>query len=152
MKPLVYLAGPISGLTYAGATDWRQYAAKLLEPEIHALSPMRDKAFLAHLDNISGHGNEYKHLSPLATSKGVTTCDRFDCTRADVLLVNLLGAERVSIGTMIELGWADAARIPVVLVMEDGGLHSHLMVNEIVGYQVPCLDDGIALVKTVLGV
>jgi hypothetical protein len=35
------------------------------------------------------------------------TRDRFDATRCDVLLVNLLGAERVSIGTMMEVAWAD---------------------------------------------
>ena len=152
-KPLVYLAGPISGLNYGDATDWRDYAKKVFEPEVHALSPMRNKEFLRHLDDISGHGEEYKHMSPLATARGVMTRDRFDCTRCDVLLVNLLGAKRVSIGTVMEIAWADLSRIPIVLCMEaEDNPHRHMMVMEAIGYHVENLDDGVALVKAVLGV
>ena len=39
--------------------------------------------------------------------------------RCDVVLMYLIGAKKVSIGTMIEAGWADAYRKPVVLVLED---------------------------------
>lgn len=120
MKPLVYLAGPISGLSYGGATDWREYAAKMLEPEVKGLSPMRNKQFLSHLSNISGTGEDYKHISPLATARGVMTRDRFDCTRCDVLLVNFLGAKEASIGTCMEIAWADLSRIPIVCAIENG--------------------------------
>ena len=40
----VYLAGPITGLTYDGATDWRHaVAADLNSVGIKGLSPMRGK-------------------------------------------------------------------------------------------------------------
>ena len=49
----VYLAGPITGLTYDGATDWRAYAkARLAKFGIQAVSPMRAKEFLKALPSM----------------------------------------------------------------------------------------------------
>jgi hypothetical protein len=43
----VYLAGPISGLNYDGATEWRiGFAGALAEVGIKGLSPMRAKEYL----------------------------------------------------------------------------------------------------------
>ena len=39
---IVYLAGPITGKTYAGATDWRHDFGLIL-PKVIKLSPMRGK-------------------------------------------------------------------------------------------------------------
>ena len=89
--------------------------------------------------------------NPMTCSKGIVTRDRFDCTRADAVLFNMLGAKTVSIGTCIEFGWADAARNPVVLVMEDASnLHDHPMVREIAGFRVNDLDAGIRLLERIL--
>ncbi len=147
-KPLVYLAGPIKGLSYAGATDWRTHAAGLLHiGGIVALSPMRHKAYLRPEQDIA----DAYPLSPLSSQRGITTRDRFDVLRCDVVLANLLGAEAVSIGTMIELGWADAARKPVVLVMEpEGNPHDHAMVRELAGFRVPTLNDGLEIVTALV--
>ena len=97
----VYLAGPITGLTYAGSTDWRRYMIdKFARIGVKALSPMRGKEYLAQLKGtISGTGEEYAHLGVLSLSRGVMTRDRFDATRCDVLLVNFLGARNISIGS-----------------------------------------------------
>jgi hypothetical protein len=51
----------------------------------------------------------------MSKPKGLTTRDRWDAMRCDVLLVNLLGATKVSIGTVLEFGWADAMDIPIVV-------------------------------------
>jgi len=44
----VYLAGPITGLSYEKAVDWRRYAQIVLleEGDIVAVSPMRSKDYL----------------------------------------------------------------------------------------------------------
>src|SRR5689334_14211258 len=98
MKPQVYLAGPITGLSYAGSTDWRHYAInKLANAGIKGWSPMRGKEYLAQLEKISGTGEEYVHLGAMSTPKGVINRDRWDATRCDLLLANLLGATQVSI-------------------------------------------------------
>jgi nucleoside 2-deoxyribosyltransferase len=44
---LVYLAGPISGLNYEGATNWRDHAKSYLnEFGIKGLSPLREQDHL----------------------------------------------------------------------------------------------------------
>lgn len=148
----VYLAGPISGLSYGGCTEWRQAAiAELAVVGITGFSPMRAKEALAHLTSISSDGKEYAHLSHFSTPRAVMTRDRFDATRCDVLLVNLLGAQKPSIGTVMEIAWADLARIPIVCAIEpSGNPHEHMMVTEAIGFRVPTLDEALAVIKAIL--
>lgn len=150
----VYLAGPITGLNFAGCTDWREHAIKeLADAGIKGLSPMRAKEYLASLEGvISGTGEEYAHMGPLSLPQGVTTRDRFDATRCDVLLVNLLGAERVSIGTVMEIAWADLKRTPIVCAIEESGnVHEHMMINQAIGFRATSLEQALHLVKAVIG-
>lgn len=146
---LLYLAGPIAGCTYGECTDWRKYVASKLPPHIHGVSPMRGKEFLEKKMKKQVLGSEYAE-SPLCLVPGVTCRDRNDVFRADAVLVNLLGAKKVSIGTMIELGWADASRRPIILVMEPGNVHENLLVRGVSGFVVDNLDDAIAVAVTVL--
>lgn len=152
MTKSVYLAGPISGLSFAGASDWRRHVRdELAKSGIDAFSPMRWKDYLAGFDVLSGHGREYSHLSPLSSPRGVITRDRFDATRCDVLLVNLLGATQVSIGTVMEIAWADLSRIPIVCAMEkEGNPHEHMMVAEAIGFRVDTLDAAIHCIRAIL--
>ncbi len=171
--PRVYLAGPITGLSYGGATDWRAQAfATLRNSGIVAYSPLRAKTYLKDETNIDGSPEAYQRKHPLSAPKGIVTRDREDVKRADVVLMNLLGAERVSIGSMIELGWADAYRVPVVLVLETGAQyevrgdrvatatdvvsvnqsnpHHHAMVDQLAGYIVPTLAEALYVVKALV--
>lgn len=151
--PTVYLAGPISGLGYAGATGWRDCAAKLLGARgIKALSPMRGKECLADVTRFTADGDAYRHLSPLATNRGIMTRDRWDATRCDVLLVNVKGATSVSIGTVMEIAWADSRRTPIVMITEPGNVHDHGMINEAVGYKVETLEDAVTVIAALIGV
>ncbi len=150
--PLVYLAGPISGCSYRECTDWREgVLTELAAVGIQAASPMRAKNYLAKLTTISATGQEYTSMSPLSTPRGVITRDRFDTQRADLVLVNLLGATRVSIGTMIELGWADSVKTPTIVVMEpSGNPHEHMMVSELTGFRVSTIEEAVQIAKAIL--
>lgn len=153
MIPTVYLAGPITGLTYCGAADWREaIRADLQAAGIKAFSPMRAKQYLASLAGpISGTGEEYAHLGALSLPRGVMTRDRFDATRCDVLLVNLLGAKQVSIGSVMEIAMADIVRTPIVCVIEEkGNVHEHMMLNEAIGFRVSSLSEAVHIVKAIL--
>lgn len=142
----VYLAGAIAGLMYGEAVDWREYAQrKLALANIDAYSPMRAKKFLK--DRVLG-GADDKH--PLTSARGIVTRDRFDVMNADLVLANLLDTDKVSIGTMFEMAWADMLRVPIVVVMEDGNLHQHLFLHETAGFIVPTLDEGIEIVIAIL--
>ena len=155
MTATVYLAGPISGLNYNGATEWRDHAiAELALAGIKGLSPMRAKDYLKGVERDVGFSatcEEYGHLSPLSGPRGIMTRDRFDATRCDVLLVNLLGATKVSVGTIMEIAWADLCRTPIVVAMEPtGNPHEHAMVTEAIGFRCVTLDEALHVVLSIL--
>lgn len=146
----VYLSGPITGLTYDEGQDWRDWVYReLATVGVHGLSPLRGKDYLRKEGVLT---DKYLNIHPLSTPKGIVTRDRNDTINADVMLVNVLGAERVSIGTVMEIGWADLARVPIVLVMEPGNVHDHAMVTEVAGFITSDLDESIDIVLTILGV
>lgn len=144
---LIYLAGPILGTSYGIATDWRNFVRQKLPAEYICLSPMRGKEYLKNEAVItkSLHGGH-----PLSTPRGINTRDRNDVIRADLVLVNFIGAENISIGTCIELGWADMLRKPIIIAMEDTNVHYHKMVRDIAGYIFPTLEEAANMVVTVL--
>lgn len=150
----IYLAGPITGQSYGSATDWREHFPDILdkiagnslsyaylEPiyrYIQCMSPMRHKDYLLNETTI---GDSYEE-QVMSSQRGITARDRNDCIKADVIIVNVLGATRVSIGTMIEMGWADANRVPIILVMEkDGNIHEHAMVRELAPFRVTTIEE-----------
>jgi nucleoside 2-deoxyribosyltransferase len=152
MPSKVYLAGPIAGLMYGEATDWREHArSRLSQFGIIGLSPMRGKEFLASVAGpLTADEDAHSSLGPIYTSRGIMTQDRWDATRCDVMLVNLLGAKTVSIGTMMELAWADLSRIPTVVAMEPGNIHQHPMVAEAIDFRHATLDGAIQNVLAML--
>jgi len=146
---LVYLAGPITNLSWASSTSWRDYVCEQFPEEIGGLSPLRTKQYLQTSDAIKDSYEDGEWV--LSTQRGLYARDRFDCTRADVVLVNLLGATTVSIGTTMEIAWAAGHNIPVVLIMEKrGNIHEHAMIREACPFRVDDLDDGIRVVKAIL--
>jgi hypothetical protein len=146
----VYLAGPITGLSYEGCTDWREYAIKKLKGwGIKGVSPMRGKNYLLEEISVKDAYSE----KVLSCSRGITIRDRYDSTNCNVLLANLLGAKKVSIGTMIEYGWGDSARAPIITVMEkEGNPHEHAMIRELTGFRVETLDEGLYIAKAILDI
>lgn len=143
---LVYLAGPILGQTYGEANAWRNYVVKNLPPNIVALSPMRNKEYLSSAEII----NKLEHTNQLSTPRGINTRDRNDVIRADLVLVNFLGATNISIGTCIELGWADILRKPIIITMDTTNVHWHKMVRDIAGFIFPTIEESVEMVKKIL--
>lgn len=130
---VAYLAGPITGCSYGEATDWRDEVIQNLDPRIEGMSPLRGKTYLEEEESIDA---EYE-ANVLSCARGIMSRDHNDCKRADLLIVNLLGAKSVSIGTVMEIAWAFAYRIPVICVIEeDGNLHDHPMIREAISFRV----------------
>ena len=156
----IYLAGPITGLSWGECTDWRTEFQKRMvgaRETIKVLSPLRAKDYLS-AEKIIGDSYEQTKIehplvSVLSSQKGITTRDRYDVMTCDVIVANLLGAERVSIGTVMEIAWADMLRKPIVLVMEKtGNLHDHAMVRESSGFRVETLDQAADIVRAICAV
>jgi nucleoside 2-deoxyribosyltransferase len=149
-RPSTYLAGPIAGCSYAGATDWRLSAqSDLARLGITAFSPLRCKTHLSGVAVLdSGHNPEH----PLCSPEAIFARDRFDVERVDALFVNLLGATHVSIGTVMEIAWAHVWRKPVVVVMEpSGNVHDgHAMLMQCLAFRTDNVTTGLELLAAIL--
>jgi len=144
---IAYLAGPITGLSFDGAVDWREEFIKQMPVEIDGMSPLRGKVYLEGTKNIAA---SYEKIV-LSSARGITTRDYNDCKRCDILVANLLGADTISIGTVMEIAWAKSFQIPVVAIMEpEGNVHEHPMITECIGFRVETLEEAANIVKVVL--
>jgi len=151
---LIYLAGPITGLSYGEALDWRAEVRERLAasaPHIECIDPMRTKQHLAAVDTIGPHG----HAGALLDSHAVVARDLWDVDRCDVVLMNLSGASEVSIGSMVELGRASVRGKFVIVVLppadpasEHPNPHDHLFVHELASTLVKDLDDALAVIES----
>lgn len=153
IAPLVYLAGPITGQSLTGANDWRTEATAYLKDfGITAISPLRGKEYLNSIVGADGtYGMEYA-AHPMSTQHGITLRDRWDCRRADMVFVNLHPApDKVSIGTVLEIAWADAAGKYILVVMEPGSAHDHAMLREAASLVLEDFDEALHLVPVILG-
>lgn len=151
----VYLAGPISGLTYKEATSWRdQVAAELTKFDIKCLSPLRAAVHLRGGKGLLSDCEIQEGTKPaveaMSNAKGVVSRDKFDATHCDILLINLLGAKSISIGTCVEIGWAGALNIPIVLIMKKDNIHNHAFIRESANFIAESLNDALYIVKALL--
>ena len=153
----VYLAGPITGLSYHAARNtWREEFSTLLPEHIHPVSPMRAKEFLSNEQVLAGDPDMYPEHA-LATPSGIVTRDRNDISNCDAMVACFLGAkQRVSIGTCLEFGWADAYRKPIVMVVEaangegQDNVHLHAFLTEVSGYRVTTIEEAAHIVTHLL--
>jgi len=122
----VYLAGPITGYSYKEVSNWRDSVKELLaDVGIHGYSPMRGTVYLSKEEEIKDSYNNHT----MSSIDGINIRDYNDVKTSNALLVNLLGAKHVSIGTVMEVAWARAFQIPIVIVMESDNIHKHGMLT-----------------------
>jgi nucleoside 2-deoxyribosyltransferase len=143
-KPLIYLAGPITGYSYEQTVGWRNDVTKALGDDFLCFSPMRHKEHLQNETSIKDTHDE--HI--MSTQRSIFGRDMYDVQRSDALFVNLLGATRVSIGTIMELTLAWYLRHPVIICMEDDNVNQHAMVRESTPWVVRSVEEGISVLKT----
>lgn len=138
----VYLSGPVTGCDFDEMTSWRGIARRiLLETGIRPVSPLRGKEGWFQEDQAKGGELPYR---PGHNPRQIVSRDHFDVLKADILLVNLLGAKRVSIGTVCEMAWAYDRHIPIIGVLEDGGTpHHHEFVLQMLTDRFDNLDDAL---------
>lgn len=150
----VYLAGPITGCTYGECTNWRDGVKQHLEDvsngHIVGYSPLRSKEYLKDEKKILDFYPDT--FSVMSTQRGIYTRDRFDVKSSDLVLVNMIGAQIVSIGTVMEVAWADAWDIPIVYVTEKDvkNIHDHSMMREACPFTVHSLEEAVLLTKKIL--
>ena len=146
----VYLSGPILGETYESARyGWRKLVALQLLPGIQVLSPMRHEGHLAETVGVIGD-DQPAHF--FAGARIIVEKDMLDIRRCDLVLVNLLGATKVSIGTVSEMGMAFAMDKTIITVIEPDNIHQHPFVTETSSLVLDNLDDAIYAINSLLSV
>jgi hypothetical protein len=120
---IVYLSGGITGKTRSRAGNWRMLVSKeLVEAGFGVLNPLRGGSYL------STQANDV----PLGLSdKALKQRDKLDVKTCDIILANFSGAERVSIGSLMEIAWAEELGKLIVVVMDERGFHDHPFVREV---------------------
>lgn len=146
MNRKVYLAGPITGGSFDGVTNWRVKVREALDKQgLNGYSPMRHKDYLLNEKSIADSYSAHY----LSTATAINVRDYNDCKTSGAILVNLLGATKVSIGTVMEIAWARAFSVPVVIAIEAENVHQHAMLthNAIL---VTSLDEAVHAITTIL--
>ena len=143
-----YLAGPVTGLSYDTATAWRAYARKVLAYlNIDAMDPMRGQEYLQGSENMS---DSYEGLA-MSNQRAIMSKSYNDTITSNIVIVNFLGATRVSIGTVMEMAWAFEKKIPIICVIEsEGNPHDHSMVREAMNFRVATVDEAIKVADVML--
>ena len=142
MKRL-YLAGPMAGLGYASASTWREKVTEGLSDIAECLSPLRGEMLSNGVYSATA-----TNASVFNTQNAIIGRDRADCCGSNLIFMNLLGAKKVSIGTMVELAWADGSRVPIIVCIEkNGNPHDSEYVRGLATYVVSSLEEGIAVAR-----
>ena len=147
----IYLAGPISGLTKEEAFGWRDRVEEHLRwyiPSVRVYIPER-------VDFINGTGDGGAgYLQEIDKERGETAARLDFAAIADsqIVVFNLLQARKVSIGTMIELGWAYTLGKYIIVVMQSGAIHDHSFVRWCANRIVETVDGVIEEILTLSGV
>ena len=145
----IYLAGPVGGCDYDECTTWRETWIDYFycRYDVECISPMRDKEYLKDDKCIDSVGYE----DVLSCPKGIYARDRWDALRCDLLVVNLLGARKPSLGSVMEIAWANAVGTPIIVIMEDEGhVHEHILINEACGFRVRTVSEAQQLAASIL--
>lgn len=135
----VYLAGPITHAV--DSVSWREMLSVILRYKygIVAVLPMA--------------GADYAQFGAREedTASILTLRDKWMTTKSDAVLANFTGSKKASIGTCIELGWANEAGVPIIAVIPEGNIHNHPMVDSIIDFKVETLEDALGVLRGLNG-
>lgn len=146
----IYLSGPISGISRDDIAGWRQRIAGMLPSHLDVYDPAASPydAALAY----EGAESPSTALGRLMHGRLVVDRNKHIILSSDVVLANFLHSDHASIGSIGELFWANAFRIPIVIVREQSGnVHDHAMLNAIASVIASSLEEGCGAVLNILG-
>lgn len=148
MTPTVYLAGPIRGYTEAEAKSWRHDTARRLRDlGIRVLDPLRSEPkALSEVYGATYDEQLWGHATHIKTK------NRFDVLNADIVLAYLPehpdDPRVISLGTVMEIGWAEQAGKTVFVVAEDEYTRQHPLLPGIV---LGDLEDAVTMIADLVG-
>jgi len=142
----VYLFGPIRGLSYKQATEWRIVAEnRLREAGIDVISPMFAKENLSKMKGLLKA--DYKgpeHL--ISSTHAIYSRDYWSVRISDILLGNFLKAKLPTFGSVMEMAWGWQLGKFIVLAMEKKNIHDHPFIREAASVVAPTIEEAIDIV------
>lgn len=121
----IYLVGPINGKTYEDAISWRKDAERELVaryPDCRVLNPLTGLEHLRGTGLLGEDGHDERRIFLNSYAHTVLS---------DVVLVNLLGATKISLGSVSELAWAhDHAKGIVIVCEPEGNPHDGMFLRQ----------------------
>jgi nucleoside 2-deoxyribosyltransferase len=152
VRPTVYLAGPITGLTYDEAVGWRaQVRHEFAQSGIECFSPLRGQRYLQTAGELSAHARDIAHLDPMVEGSSIFYRDRADVENCDLIFINLIGAKQPAVGTAMEAAFANILRKRSLLIMErDGNPAEHVMLTAACMFRAYDLNTGMRMTKEIL--
>ncbi len=151
----IYLGGPVAGLTFEEAHNWRYRVEEEIVGyndgvPVHSEFGVRWPVLTgikAGSGDIYGTTGKYDKLT--------VDHDRWAVQNSDIILMNFTGATRASIGCSVEFGWADSARKPIITILptwetlpakETVNPHTHAFITELSSVIVEDLDEAMDII------
>ena len=123
----IYTAGPITGLSYEEVMiRYREQTSTLKAMGYTVLCPMVGKNHLKDEKSLTSEG--YRH--PTSTNRAIKGRDRWMVAQSDIILVDFTDSTKASIGSCMEMAWADALDKHVIAVIPEGNVHRHAFILE----------------------
>jgi len=150
-KPSIYLAGPMSGLSWREALAWRREAEAELSKDWRLINPVRAQVPEDQQNEIIEATTQLdtKKVDIEVTATAVTAQDEFFIDQSDWILAYFLGAGKISIGTVWELGYGWGTGKKIFSVLEPGSIHDHAFVRRRSHVFSPHLSDAIQFFKAI---
>lgn len=152
----IYLAGPITGLTFDDSQNWRDdFTLRLPNSRVMCLTPMRGKEYLRAGGVIDSKQLEtYGHT--LSSESSIMTRDFFDCSRADVVVADLRKRPgKVSIGTVMECAWSYANHTPLVAILDEdpeNDFNTQPMIQRAIGFRTYSVQEAADITAVILNI
>ena len=136
----IYTAGPMAGLNVEQVMErYSTQVKRLKDMGYEVLCPMTGKHFLKSDYSFVGKGCG---TNPLTTNHAIKERDRWMVGQVDVVLVDFTqGKDKVSIGSCMELAWADELKKHTVVVMEEDNIHQHSFIIDCADVIFPNIDE-----------
>jgi len=125
----IYVAGPITGQKLADVLKRWDALTGALDSDFIVLSPLVGKMKLFRTEKHKTFKSK-GYTDPFATDQAITGRDHWMVHQCDILLVDLRGTDKVSIGAISEIAWAHAYNKHIIVVMEADNIHQHAFIDQ----------------------
>lgn len=126
MPRKLYIAHPISGLSYEEVMSYYHKVISNLQDYYEIFHPMLGKEYLRTEIKFKAEGYD----NPVSTNHAIVERDHWMVSMVDIVYVDFTDIENVSIGCVMELAWAMHMGKHTVVVMDKENIHRHAFIIE----------------------